>query len=122
MYKIWHCACVCAKLLLSCLTLCDPIDLKVAFQAPLSMGFPRQEYWSGLPFPSPRELPDPGIESPSLSVSCIGRWILYQQCHLGSPYSVMLHIKNGYIFLFCTKIHLKYSLKPDGDFEGSLVK
>ena len=36
-----------------------------AFQAPLSMGFPRQEYWSGLPFPSPGDLPDPGIESGS---------------------------------------------------------
>ena len=31
-------------------------------QAPLSMGFPRQEYWSGLPFPSPGDLLDPGIE------------------------------------------------------------
>ena len=34
----------------------------VAHQAPLSMGFSRQEYWSGLPFPSPGHLPDPGIE------------------------------------------------------------
>ena len=34
----------------------------VAHQAPLSMGFSRQEYWSGLPFPSPQDLPDPGIE------------------------------------------------------------
>ena len=34
----------------------------VAYQAPPSMGFSRQEYWSGLPFPSPRDLPDPGIE------------------------------------------------------------
>ena len=34
----------------------------VACQAPLSMGFPRQEYWSGLPFPSLEDLPDPGIE------------------------------------------------------------
>ena len=34
----------------------------VARQAPLSMGFSRQEYWSGLPFPSPGDLPDPGIE------------------------------------------------------------
>ena len=41
----------------------------VAHQAPLSMGFLRQEYWSGLPFPSPRDLPDPGIEltSPALA-------------------------------------------------------
>ena len=40
----------------------------VARQAPLSMGFPRQEYWSGLPFPSPGDLPDTGIElgSPAL--------------------------------------------------------
>ena len=34
----------------------------IAHQAPLSMGFPRQEYCSGLPFPSPQDLPDPGIE------------------------------------------------------------
>ena len=34
----------------------------VARQAPLSMGFPRQEYWSRLPFPSPVDLLDPGIE------------------------------------------------------------
>ena len=38
-------------------------------QAPLFMSFPRQEYWSGLPFPSPGALPDPGIEpaSPALA-------------------------------------------------------
>ena len=34
----------------------------VAHQAPLSMGFPKQEYWMGLTFPPPGELPDPGIE------------------------------------------------------------
>ena len=34
----------------------------VAYQAPLSMGFPRQEYWSGLPFPPPGDLPDPEIK------------------------------------------------------------
>ena len=41
----------------------------VAHQAPLSMGLSRQEYWSGLPFSSPRDLPDPGIEraSPALT-------------------------------------------------------
>ena len=37
-------------------------------QGPLSMGFPRQEYWSGLPFPSPGDLPDPGIEPGSPAV------------------------------------------------------
>ena len=41
----------------------------VAHQAPLSMGFPGQEYWSGLPFPSPGDLPDLGIKpvSPALA-------------------------------------------------------
>ena len=44
--------------------------------APLSMGFSRQEYWSGLPFPSPGDLPDPGIEpmspaSPALQVDSL---------------------------------------------------
>ena len=38
----------------------------VALQAPLSMGFSRQEYWSGLPFPPPGDLLDPGIEPASL--------------------------------------------------------
>ena len=44
------------------------IPWTVAYQTPLSMGFSRQEYWSGLPFPSPGDLPDPGIEpeSPAL--------------------------------------------------------
>ena len=40
----------------------------VAFQVPQSMGFPREEYWSGLPFPSPGDLPDPGTEPASSSL------------------------------------------------------
>ena len=44
----------------SCLTLCDPVDCSP--QAPPSMKTSRQEYWSGLPFPSLGDLPDPGIE------------------------------------------------------------
>ena len=52
----------------SCLTLAT--RWTVACQEPLSMGFLRQEYWSGLPFPSPEDLPGPGIEprSPALQV------------------------------------------------------
>ena len=41
----------------------------VAHQAPLSMGFSRQEYWNGLPFPSSGDLPDPGIELTSLTLA-----------------------------------------------------
>ena len=45
----------------------------VAYQAPPSMKFSRQEYWSGLPFPSPGDLPDPGIEpgSPTLQADTL---------------------------------------------------
>ena len=45
-------------------TLCDPTDY-IAPQVPLSVGFPRQEYWSGPPFPSQEDLPNPGIKSVS---------------------------------------------------------
>ena len=45
----------------------------VAYYAPLSMGLSRQEYWSGLPFPSPEDLPDPGIKpsSPALQADTL---------------------------------------------------
>ena len=45
----------------------------VAYQVPLSMGFSRKEFWSGLPFPSPRDLPDPGIKprSPTLQADAL---------------------------------------------------
>ena len=45
----------------------------VAYQDPLSMGFSRQECWNGLPFPSPEDLPDPGIEpgSPALQADAL---------------------------------------------------
>ena len=45
----------------------------VAHHAPLSMGFSRQEYWSGLPFPSPGDLPNPGMElwSPTLQADSL---------------------------------------------------
>ena len=49
------------------------IPWTVAHQAPVSMGFSRQEYWSGLPFPSPGVLPNPGIEpgSPSFQADAL---------------------------------------------------
>ena len=61
------CCCCCCLVAQSCLTFVTPQS--VAQQALLSMGFPRQEYWSGLPFPSPGDLPSPGIKftSPALA-------------------------------------------------------
>ena len=50
--------------LLSCVRL-FATPQTVAYQAPLSMGFSRQQHWTGLPFPSPGDLPDPGIQSSS---------------------------------------------------------
>ena len=56
------------SVLLAQLALFFVIPWTAAYQAPLSMGFSRQGYWSGLPFPSPADLPDPQIEpgSPTL--------------------------------------------------------
>ena len=57
--------CLCSGAqLFSCVWLCRPVDW--AHPALLCVGFPRQEYWNGLPFPSPGALPDPGIEPTSL--------------------------------------------------------
>ena len=62
--------CVCVRTcVLSCVQLLAT-QWTVAHQAPLSMEFSRQEYWSGLPFPSPGDIPDLGIETSS-PVSCI---------------------------------------------------
>ena len=76
---MYVCVFVCAQLL-------SPVRLfvtpwTVAHQAPLSVGFPRQEYWSGLPFPSPGDLPHPGTETHLL------HWQVdsLPLSHLGSP-------------------------------------
>ena len=58
-----------AQSLQLCLTLCDPMDCSPPGSS-VCVGFSRQEYWSGLPFPSPGDLPNSGIEpaSPVLQV------------------------------------------------------
>ena len=65
-----------------CLTIFVPLD--IAGQAPLSMGFFRQEYWSGFPFPSPGDLPHPGIKtkspvSPALQAELWGKPHVYTE-------------------------------------------
>ena len=72
--KVCNGLCVCAQSLQSCPTLCAPRT--VARQAPLSIGFSRQEYWSGLPCPFPGDLPNLGTEpecpaSPALQVDSL---------------------------------------------------
>ena len=79
-HRISHSERVCAKLLQSFRLFVTPWT--VARQAPLSMGFFRQEYWGGFPCPPPWDLPDPGIEprSPAMAGGFFKHW-----CQLGSP-------------------------------------
>ena len=77
----------------------------VAYQAPPSMGFSRQEYWSGVPLPSPGDLPDPGIEpgSPTLQADALP----------SEPPGVTLIFKVTFILFLKILIYslkLKYSL------------
>ena len=86
--------CVCV-LTQSCPILCDPRTNLC--QAHLPMGFSRQEYWSGLPFPSPGELPDPGMEAP-----CLLRLLHWQAdslplSHLGSPSNKLVKVSKSFI-------------------------
>ena len=67
-----------AGLLTQSLQLCPTLQpYAVAHQAPLSMRFSRQEYWSGLPYSPPGDLPDPVIKPTSVYIFCIGRQVLY---------------------------------------------
>ena len=61
------CVCVCVLCVLGCIWL-FVVPWAVAHQAPLPMEFSKQEYWSGVPFPSPGDFLDPGIEPASLNV------------------------------------------------------
>ena len=56
----------------------------VAYQAPLSMGFSRQGYWSGVPFPSPGDVPDPGVETgyPVLQADALQSELLVKPLYL----------------------------------------
>ena len=68
--------CVCMLSRYSCVRLFANL-WTIVCQAPLSMGFSSQEYWSGLPCPPPGDLPDPGIEPTSLMSTRTGRQVLY---------------------------------------------
>ena len=93
---------VCAVFLVaqSCLTLCDlhGHQARPSCQAPLSMEYSRQEYWSGLPCPAPRDLPNPGIKprSPTLQADSL------PSEPLGKP--VYTHIP----VIFCYKFETKF--------------
>ena len=84
----------------------------VAYWAPLSMGFSRQEYWSGLPFPSPENLPDPGIDLGLLHC----RQMLYHLSHKGSPVEVSVQLLLSCVRLFATPWTVAYHVPLSMEF------
>ena len=78
----------------------------VAYQAPLSMGLPRQEYRNGLPFPSPGDLPNPGIEPASPEL--VGEFFTTESS--GKPHLTSTIIHVYYLFLNHI-IKMKYDTK-----------
>ena len=81
----------------------------VAHQAPLSMGFSRQEYWSGLPCPPSEDLPDPGIEPASLqSPALAGRF--FTICATWEAPSQVLIVANRAIAALNISIFIKHSM------------
>ena len=82
----------------------------VARQAPLSMGFLRQQYWSGLPFPSPGDLPDPGIKPESLALPMDslplnhqGSLHMYTHTHTHThTHTLYMYIYNVFVYVFHT--------------------
>ena len=129
----------------SCLTLCDPMDCNLP--GILSMGFSRQEYWSGLPFPSPEDLPKPGIEprSPTLQADTLPseppgkpdtygsmyRYFIPFYCqiifyYMNIPYLVIHSLSDRLFFCFMvimnnanTNIYVQFLLCVDTCFEFS---
>ena len=86
---VWKCLCVHTKSFQSCLTLQLIVSLTlwtVAPQAPLSMGFSRQKYWSGLPCPPPKDLPEPGIKPVASPASSVLQEDSLLLSHPGSPF------------------------------------
>ena len=92
------CVCVCMRVCMLSSVQIFTTPCTVAHQAPLSMGFPRQEYWSGLLIPLPGDLPSPGIEL--LSLTLAGGFFTTGILYLGSPCKgaiiLQLRIERGF--------------------------
>ena len=80
-----------------------------AHQIPLSMGFPRQEYWSELPFPSPGDLPDPGIKNPHL-------------LHLQADSLPLSHLEGPMFPCLSTIFFINTELRKQGEAEGARLQ
>ena len=112
--SFWYC-CLVAKSCLFAKSCSFDTPWTVARQAPLSVGFPRQEYWSGLPFPSPRDLPHLGIEPAFFTLGYLGSplpqfssisFMITEEVFLISP-AILWNIltQMGISFLFSFAFH-----------------
>ena len=101
---VYVCVCACVRTRTQlCLTLCHPTDCNPS----LSMEFSRQGYWSGLPFPPPGDLPNPGIEpmslgSPALAGGFFTRSLMYKSLILMNSY---------YIYFCCFCLYFRYHIQ-----------
>ena len=97
---------------LLCPTLCDPMT--VVHQVPLPMGFPKQEYWSGMPLPSPGDLPKPGFKLASLALA--GRFFTTEPpgkpLHLWEPWYMLVCLVSSGSFRFLFLLVIFTLLKP----------
>jgi len=106
----------------------------VASQAPLSMGFSRQEYCSGLPCPPPEDLPDPGIKPASpalwedpllLSHQGSPKKVLYNHKHcfrISFYYGYILTVLQKFIFIKCIKLVIFQWQSPENSFSKHKLK
>ena len=91
---------VLAKLLQVCPTLCDPMNYSPdcsSVQAPLSMGFPRQEYRSALPCLSPGDQPNPGMEPLSLASTALAGRFFFTTAPPGKPQSQKWAVRESHV-------------------------
>ena len=109
----------CAQSPQPCLTLCNLRT--VALQAPRSMGFSRQEYWSGLPFPSPEDLTSPGIEPTSfMSPALAGSFFTTSATWTTAQNSISIEKERNKYYDF--SLSLPYNLLSTPPYGGSRWK
>ena len=101
----------------------------VAYQAPPSMGFSRQEHWSGLPFPSPGHLPNPGIEpgSPALEADALTSepcrcFLIMFPYSLSTTYFSSLSNFNMYLFMVLGSYRMTLILSVWQFWNGEIIK
>ena len=94
----------------------------VAYQAPPSMGFSRQEYWSGLPFPSPGNLPNPGIKlrSPAFQADALTSEPPGMLSNIPKSPLLISHSQESKVSLIPNLSHLFFPLEPDNSSSSSV--